>query len=130
MFEDRATLTSSDDGSIPISLRFDEGHPLPVEALWGVGASTQEKLHTLGLRTVGDIACRLASLGLRFICFILDTHSTSSVDFVLRARFVLRASLSSIAVPASRNSDTLGVGSALGAGTSTSASSSLPVSFS
>lgn len=31
-------------------------HPLPVEALWGVGASTQEKLHTLGLRTVGDIA--------------------------------------------------------------------------
>ena len=31
-------------------------HPLPVEALWGVGSATQAKLHTLGLRTVGDIA--------------------------------------------------------------------------
>lgn len=31
-------------------------HPLPVEALWGVGATTQAKLHKLGLRTVGDIA--------------------------------------------------------------------------
>lgn len=31
-------------------------HPLPIEVLWGVGPSAQEKLHRLGLRTIGDIA--------------------------------------------------------------------------
>lgn len=31
-------------------------HPLPVSALWGVGERTEEALHRLGLRSVGDIA--------------------------------------------------------------------------
>src|SRR5205809_1939824 len=31
-------------------------HPLPVERLWGVGAITAEKLHELGISTVGEVA--------------------------------------------------------------------------
>jgi DNA polymerase-4 len=31
-------------------------HPLPVETVWGVGHVTSGKLHSMGIRTVGDIA--------------------------------------------------------------------------
>ncbi|QNG50709.1 DNA polymerase IV [Pseudonocardia petroleophila] len=31
-------------------------HPLPVRRLWGVGAVTTEKLHAMGIRTVGEVA--------------------------------------------------------------------------
>ena len=30
--------------------------PMPVSKLWGVGPSTETKLHSLGLRTIGDVA--------------------------------------------------------------------------
>ncbi len=31
-------------------------HPLPISALWGVGASTEARLRSLGLSTIGDVA--------------------------------------------------------------------------
>lgn len=41
---------------VPTATTIEWLHPMPVEALWGVGESTAEALRRLGLRTVGDIA--------------------------------------------------------------------------
>ena len=41
---------------VPLADTIDFLHPLPISALWGVGAKTEEHLLKLGLRTVGDLA--------------------------------------------------------------------------
>jgi DNA polymerase IV len=41
---------------VPGDATLDFLHPLPISALWGVGAKTAEQLERLGLRTVGDVA--------------------------------------------------------------------------
>lgn len=41
---------------VPGESTLDFLHPLPIGALWGVGAKTAEELARLGLRTVGDVA--------------------------------------------------------------------------
>jgi DNA polymerase-4 len=41
---------------VPLASTLDFLHPLPISALWGVGAKTEEQLTRLGLRTVGDVA--------------------------------------------------------------------------
>ncbi|MDT4988751.1 MAG: polymerase [Micromonosporaceae bacterium] len=41
---------------VPVGRVLDYLHPLPVEALWGVGERSAETLRRLGLTTVGDLA--------------------------------------------------------------------------
>ena len=41
---------------VPVDRVLDYLHPLPVDALWGVGERSAEALHRLGLRTVRDLA--------------------------------------------------------------------------
>jgi DNA polymerase-4 len=41
---------------VPVEGESEFLHPLPIERLWGVGKVTAEKLHAMGIRTVGDIA--------------------------------------------------------------------------
>ena len=53
-----ASARAKPDGLVvvPVGEELDFLHPLPVEALWGVGRVTAARLHRLGLETVGDIA--------------------------------------------------------------------------
>jgi DNA polymerase-4 len=41
---------------VPLADTLDFLHPLPISALWGVGAKTEEQLVRLGMRTVADVA--------------------------------------------------------------------------
>ncbi|MBT2483517.1 MULTISPECIES: DNA polymerase IV [unclassified Microbacterium] len=53
-----ASAVSKPDGLLVVAPEREEAFllPLPVERLWGVGAVTAEKLHGLGIRTVGQLA--------------------------------------------------------------------------
>ncbi|WP_127818711.1 DNA polymerase IV [Microbacterium sp. CPCC 204701] len=53
-----ASAVSKPDGLLIVEPEQEEAFllPLPVERLWGVGAATAEKLHGLGIRTVGQLA--------------------------------------------------------------------------
>jgi DNA polymerase-4 len=53
-----ASAVSKPDGLLVVEPDHEEEFllPLPVERLWGVGAVTAEKLHRIGIRTVGELA--------------------------------------------------------------------------
>jgi DNA polymerase-4 len=53
-----ASRAAKPDGlvEVPPGRVVDFLHPLPVEAMWGVGPSTARRLHGLGLESVGDLA--------------------------------------------------------------------------
>jgi DNA polymerase IV len=57
-------------------------HPLPVEALWGVGETTAEKLHAAGILTVGALA-RRAEVEL---ASILGDHAARHLYAIARNR--------------------------------------------
>jgi DNA polymerase-4 len=53
-----ASAVSKPDGLLVVEPDQEQAFllPLPVERLWGVGAATADKLHRLGIRTVGQLA--------------------------------------------------------------------------
>lgn len=53
-----ASARAKPDGLVvvPVGSELDFLHPLPVEALWGVGRVTALKLHRLGVQTIGELA--------------------------------------------------------------------------
>lgn len=53
-----ASARSKPDGLVVVDLGTELNflHPLPVEALWGVGKVTAAKLHNLGIGTIGELA--------------------------------------------------------------------------
>lgn len=53
-----ASARAKPDGLVvvPTGSEIDFLHPLPVEALWGVGRVTTGKLHRMGIHTIGELA--------------------------------------------------------------------------
>jgi DNA polymerase-4 len=53
-----ASAVAKPDGLLEVAPEGERAflHPLPIERLWGVGPATSEKLHRVGIVTVGDVA--------------------------------------------------------------------------
>ncbi|WP_407359920.1 DNA polymerase IV [Microbacterium sp. LBN7] len=71
-----ASAVSKPDGLLVVEPDREEEFllPLPVERLWGVGAVTAEKLHRLGIRTVGQLAELEASAAERLLGKATGAH--------------------------------------------------------
>ncbi|WP_404434810.1 DNA polymerase IV [Microbacterium lacus] len=71
-----ASAVSKPDGLLIVEPAGEQDflHPLPVERLWGVGAVTAEKLHRLGITTVGQLAELEASAAERVLGRAAGAH--------------------------------------------------------
>ena len=71
-----ASAVSKPDGLLVVEPEREEAFllPLPVERLWGVGAVTAEKLHRLGIHTVGELAELEAAAAERLLGKAAGTH--------------------------------------------------------
>lgn len=67
---------------VPPGEEVDFLHPLPVDAVWGVGPSTAGKLHDLGIATVGEIA----AAGEAFLASVLGPAAASRLHAVAHNR--------------------------------------------
>src|SRR5262249_37359083 len=56
--------------------------PLPVEALWGVGAATAEKLHTRGIHTIEQ----LERSDERYLALFLGNHAARHLHAIAHSR--------------------------------------------
>lgn len=79
-----ASAAAKPDGllSVPLGGELAFLHPLPIEALWGVGKVTAAKLHARGIGTVGD----LARLEERTLAGIVGSGSARHLHAVSHAR--------------------------------------------
>lgn len=71
-----ASAVSKPDGLLVVEPDEEEAFllPLPVERLWGVGAVTAEKLHRLGIHTVGQLAALEAATAERLLGRAAGAH--------------------------------------------------------
>ena len=71
-----ASAVSKPDGLLVVEPDGEEAFllPLPVERLWGVGPVTAEKLHRLGIRTVGQLADLEAATAERLLGRVAGAH--------------------------------------------------------
>lgn len=71
-----ASAVSKPDGLLMVEPDREQDflHPLPVERLWGVGNVTAEKLHRVGIHTVGELADLEAATAKRLLGMASGAH--------------------------------------------------------